>query len=69
MANEIVEERLLGLTIRRRVLPHRIKDPSGVFTDTAKWMVEFERKVGIPAAAAMMERIDQMWSNDATGSE
>ena len=69
MNDEIVEENLCGVTIRRRVLPYRIKDPSGVFTDTAKWMVEFERKVGIPVAAAMLERMDQMWGNDATGHQ
>ena len=69
MADEIVEENLCGVTIRRRVLPYRIKDPSGVFTDTAKWMVEFERKVGIPVAAAMLKRIDQMWSDNALGHQ
>ena len=66
MSDEIVEETLCGVTIRRRVLPHRIRDPHGFFTDTARWMVQFEKKVGLPMAAAMQEKIDRMWGDDAT---
>ena len=66
MSDEIVEETLCGVTIRRRVLPHRMRDPQGFFTDAERWMVQFEKKVGQPMAAAMQEKIDRMWGDDAT---
>lgn len=62
MDEQIVEENLCGVTIRRRVLPHRIRDPLGIWLEEAKWIREFEKNVGLPVAAAMAERIDRLWS-------
>ena len=57
----IVEERLCGLTIRRRLLPASIPDPHGIFRDAAEFDRLFLELVALKVSERMQQEIDEMW--------
>ena len=62
MDDDIIEENICGLTIRRRRIPTALRGPYVDFcVDAARFDEEFGRKVQGPLLRAMVEQADQMW--------
>ena len=64
MADDIIEENIVGLTIRRRRIPTALRGPYVDFcVEAARFDAEFSRKVEGPLLEAMAEQADQMWGS------